>query len=75
MAVGEDLPNGVRVATEYVGLTQRFFEQKGVDADVQHTHGATEAKVPDIVDAVVELTETGSALRAAGLQDHRRRCS
>jgi ATP phosphoribosyltransferase len=64
----EDLPNGVRVATEYVGLTQRYLASKGVDARVQFSHGATEAKVPDIVDAVVELTETGSALRAAGLR-------
>ncbi len=64
----KDLPNGVRVATEYVGLTQRFLSAKGVEAKVQHSHGATEAKVPDIVDAVVELTETGSALRAAGLR-------
>ncbi|HVV38034.1 MAG TPA: ATP phosphoribosyltransferase [Acidimicrobiales bacterium] len=64
----KDLPSGVRVATEYVGLTQRFLSAKGVHAAVQHSHGATEAKVPDIVDAVVELTETGSALRAAGLR-------
>ena len=64
----QDLPNGVRVATEYVGLTQRYLADKGVDAKVQFSHGATEAKVPDIVDAVVELTETGSALRAAGLR-------
>src|SRR5205085_2864133 len=64
----KDLPSGVRVATEYVGLTQRFLSAKGVEAKVQHSHGATEAKVPDIVDAVVELTETGSALRAAGLK-------
>jgi ATP phosphoribosyltransferase len=64
----KDLPSGVRVATEYVGLTQRFLSAKGVHANVQHSHGATEAKVPDIVDAVVELTETGSALRAAGLR-------
>ncbi len=65
---GKDLPNGVSVATEYVGLTQRFLSARGVQANVQHSHGATEAKVPDIVDAVVELTETGSALRAAGLR-------
>ncbi|MEY2418556.1 MAG: phosphoribosyltransferase [Actinomycetota bacterium] len=64
----KDLPDGVRVATEYVGLTQQFLSAKGVQAQVQHSHGATEAKVPDIVDAVVELTETGSALRAAGLR-------
>jgi ATP phosphoribosyltransferase len=64
----KDLPDGVRVATEYMGLTQRFLSSKGVEANVQFSHGATEAKVPDIVDAVVELTETGSALRAAGLR-------
>ena len=64
----KDLPNGVRVATEYVGLTKRFLSSKGVEAHVQFSHGATEAKVPDIVDAVVELTETGNALRAAGLR-------
>ena len=64
----EDLPSGVRVATEYVGLTQRYLAAKGIDAKVQFSHGATEAKVPDIVDAVVELTETGNALRAAGLR-------
>jgi ATP phosphoribosyltransferase len=51
-----------------MGLTQRFLSAKGVHANVQFSHGATEAKVPDIVDAVVELTETGSALRAAGLR-------
>ena len=47
---------------------QRYFEQHGVDADVQLSYGATEAKVPDIADAVVEITETGRALRAAGLR-------
>jgi len=64
----DDLPAGVRVATEYPGLTRRFFEKHGVDADVRLSYGATEAKVPEIVDAVVELTETGRALRAAGLK-------
>jgi ATP phosphoribosyltransferase len=64
----DDLPEGVRVATEYPGLTRRFFEKHGIDADVRLSYGATEAKVPEIVDAVVELTETGRALRAAGLK-------
>jgi ATP phosphoribosyltransferase len=63
-----DLPDGVRVSTEYLGATRRFFERKGVNADVRLSYGATEAKVPDIADAVVEITETGSALRAAGLR-------
>jgi ATP phosphoribosyltransferase len=64
----EDLPDGVRVSSEYPELTQRFFEKRGVQADVRLSYGATEAKVPDIVDCVVDLTETGSALRAAGLK-------
>lgn len=64
----EDLPPGTRVATEYPGLTKRFFESRGVDADVRLSYGATEAKVPEIADAVVEITETGRALRAAGLR-------
>ena len=63
-----DLPAGVRVSTEYPGLTARFLERHGVKADVRHSHGATEAKIPDIADAVVEITETGRALRAAKLR-------
>jgi ATP phosphoribosyltransferase len=64
----EDLPAGVRVSTEYPELTRRFFEKRGVDARIELSYGATEAKVPDIVDVIVEITETGSALRAAGLR-------
>lgn len=64
----EDLPVGVRVSTEYMGITQRYFESKGVQADIRLSYGATEAKVPDIVDCIVEITETGNALRAAGLR-------
>ena len=63
-----DFPAGVRVHTEYPELTKRYFAEHGVDADVQLSYGATEAKVPDIADAVVEITETGRALRAAGLR-------
>ena len=63
-----DLPAGAVVHTEYVELTKRFFAKHNVDADIQLSYGATEAKVPDIADAVVELTETGRALRAAGLK-------
>lgn len=63
-----DLASGVRVATEYPELTRRFFEKHGIEADIRVSYGATEAKVPEIVDAVVELTETGRALRAAGLR-------
>jgi ATP phosphoribosyltransferase len=64
----EDLPQGLRVATEYPGLTRRFFEKKGIDADIRLSYGATEAKVPEIADCIVELTETGRALKAAGLK-------
>jgi len=64
----EDLPRRCRVATEYPRLTERFLAERGVEAEVRFSHGATEAKVPDIADAVVELTETGRALRAAGLR-------
>ncbi|MDE0136108.1 MAG: ATP phosphoribosyltransferase [Acidimicrobiaceae bacterium] len=63
-----DLPNGVRVSSEYPELTRRFFAERGVDADVRLSYGATEAKAPEIVDAVVDLTETGRALHAAGLR-------
>jgi ATP phosphoribosyltransferase len=63
-----ELPAGVRVSTEYVGLTRRYFEKHGIEADVSVSHGATEAKIPDVADAVVEITETGRALRSAGLR-------
>ncbi|HWG74789.1 MAG TPA: ATP phosphoribosyltransferase [Acidimicrobiales bacterium] len=63
-----DLPEGVRVSTEYPELTGRFLSGHGVAADIRLSYGATEAKVPEIADAVVEITETGRALRAAGLR-------
>ena len=63
-----DLPAGVRVSSEYPELTRRFFADHGVDADIRLSYGATEAKVPDIVDVVVDITETGRAIRAAGLK-------
>lgn len=63
-----DLPSGVRVSTEYPEITRRFLEDAGVEADVRLSYGATEAKVPDIVDVVVDITETGRALNAAGLR-------
>jgi ATP phosphoribosyltransferase len=64
----EDLPAGVKVSSEYPDLTRRFFAERGVEADVRLSYGATEAKVPDIVDCVVDGTETGRALRAANLK-------
>jgi len=64
----EDLPKGVRVTSEYPRLTKSFFAQRGIEADVRLSYGASEAKIPDIADCVVDLTETGRALRAAGLR-------
>jgi len=64
----EDLPEGVRISTELPATTRRFLDEHGVKARVFTSHGATEAKVPDIVDAIVDLTETGSSLRKAGLK-------
>ena len=63
-----DLPAGVRVSTEYPELTARFLATHGVDAEILLSYGATEAKIPEIADAVVEITETGRALKAAGLR-------
>jgi ATP phosphoribosyltransferase len=63
-----DLPDGVRISTELPALTGRYLEVNGVKAMVIPSHGATEAKVPDIVDAIVDLTETGSSLRRNGLR-------
>jgi ATP phosphoribosyltransferase len=65
----EDLPQGVRVSSEYPELTRRFFADKGIEADIRLSYGATEAKVPDIVDVAVDQTETGRAQRAAGLRN------
>src|SRR5712671_4219541 len=61
-----DMPEGVRISTEFPSLTRRFLDARGVKAMVIPSYGATEAKVPDIVDAIVDLTETGSSLRKNG---------
>ncbi|MBO2452442.1 ATP phosphoribosyltransferase [Actinomadura barringtoniae] len=63
-----DLPEGVRISTEFPAMTARFLEKHGVKAKVVPSYGATEAKVPDIVDVIVDLTETGSSLRKNGLR-------
>ncbi len=75
LAVPNDSPiqsvrdlRGKRIATEGVGLTRRYLEQNGVDAEVEFSWGATEVKVPELVDAIVEITETGSSLRANNLR-------
>jgi ATP phosphoribosyltransferase len=64
----DELPQGLRVSTEYPSLTRRFFAERGIEADVRLSYGASEAKIPDIADSIVDITETGRALRAAGLR-------
>lgn len=59
---------GKRIATEAVGLTRRYLEAKGIEAHLEFSWGATEVKVPDLVDAIVDITETGSSLRANKLR-------
>jgi len=63
----EELQPGLRVSTEFPNLTRRWFAELGVPARIFPSYGATEAKVPEIVDAVVDLTETGSTLRRHGM--------
>lgn len=59
---------GKRIATEVVNLTRRYLEQHGVKAEIEFSWGATEVKAPELVDAIVELTETGSSLKANNLR-------
>ena len=59
---------GCRVATELVNTTRRYFEQQGIKVEVEFSWGATEVKVPDLVDAIVDITETGGSLRANKLR-------
>jgi len=75
LVVPEDSPirrvqdlEGKRVATEAVGMARRFFEKAGVNVEVEFSWGATEVKVPDLVDAIIDITETGSSLRANKLR-------
>jgi len=63
----EDLA-GRRIATELVESTRRYFRKKGVKVDIEFSWGATEVKPPRLVDAIVDITETGSSLRANNLR-------
>ena len=60
--------NGKRISTEAMGLVKRYLKKHGVKADVEFSWGATEVKAPELVDAIVDLTETGSSLRANNLR-------
>lgn len=64
----EDVPPGSRISTEYPNLTRRFFERLGIPVNVLFSYGATEAKIPELADAIVDITETGSSLRQAGFK-------
>ncbi|MGJ8695395.1 MAG: ATP phosphoribosyltransferase [Verrucomicrobiaceae bacterium] len=75
LVVPEDSPiktvqdlEGKHIATEGIGITNRYLAEKGVTAKVEFSWGATEVKVPDLVDAIVDVTETGSSLRANKLR-------
>jgi ATP phosphoribosyltransferase len=65
--VPEDLA-GKRVATELVGTVRRYFEKKNIPIEIEFSWGATEVKVPDLVDAIVDITETGNSIRANKLR-------
>lgn len=68
---GIDTPDqlaGKLVATEAVGMTKRYLAEKGIEAEVEFSWGATEVKPPKLADAIVEITETGSSLRANKLK-------
>ena len=64
----KEMPAGSRISTEFVKLTERYFAELGIPVKVAWSYGATEAKVPEIVDAIVDVTETGSTLRAHGMK-------
>ena len=63
-----DIKPGARITTEFPRSTQAYFERLGIPVEVHFSYGATEAKVPEMMDALVDLTETGSTLRRNGLR-------
>ena len=63
-----EIPPGTRISTEFLRVTERYFADLGIPVKVVWSFGATEAKVPEIVDAIVDITETGSTLRAHGMK-------
>ena len=63
-----DITPGSRITTEFPNITRSYFEQLGIPVEIFFSYGATEAKFPDFIDALVDLTETGSTLRLNGLR-------
>lgn len=64
----KDLPPGLRISTEYPKLTKKYFAKLGIPVKIYLSYGATEAKIPDIVDAIVDITETGATLVKNGMK-------
>ncbi len=68
IASARDIKPGSRVTTEFPKVTKQFFDELGIPVEVHFSYGATEAKVPEMMDALVDLTETGSTIRRNGLK-------
>ncbi len=68
VASARDIAPGSRISTEFPNTTRQFFESLGITVEVHFSYGATEEKVPDMMDALVDLTETGSTIRRNGLK-------
>ena len=68
VASARDIAPGSRITTEFPEVTKRVLRGLGIPVEVHFSYGATEAKVPDMMDALVDLTETGSTLRRNGLK-------
>jgi len=64
----EKIKDGSRIATEYINITKKYFEKLGIKVKIFHSYGATEAKVPEMADYVVDLTETGETLKKNNLK-------
>jgi len=64
----QEIPPGSRITTEFPNITRAYFEQLGIPVEIFFSYGATEAKVPDFMDALVDLTETGATLKLNGLR-------
>jgi ATP phosphoribosyltransferase len=64
----KEIPPGTLISTEFLHMTEHYFSDLGIDVKVVWSFGATEAKVPEIVDAIVDVTETGNTLRAHGMK-------